>query len=302
MLGVDYSSGPPRAEKIREAGYGFAARYVSNPGNPKNITRAEATALRRAGVDVVVVFERYAKRPLEGAGAGHADGVTSRSQAEAAGAPPNSAIYAAVDFDVTSSAQLRAVAAYFDGFRTGLGPHPAGGYGEYAVVNALLVGRHVTYGWQTAAWSGGRLLRSAHLYQRAQTVKIDGVSCDVDVALQAHYGGWATSAIHTPGGRANPHHAPTRVISFPPPGKGAGAVTRIRVAGKVRLAQHGDDVKWVQWAAGMPAHDIDGVAGPGTHGAIVEFQHHHHDMHGRPLRADGVAGPLTRWAMAQVRR
>jgi peptidoglycan hydrolase-like protein with peptidoglycan-binding domain len=302
VLGVDYSAGPPSPVKLREHGFVFAARYVSSPGNPKNLTRAEAVGLRRAGVDIVVVFETYAKRPLAGSGAGHADGVAARSQAEAAGAPPNSAIYAACDFDVTSSAQLRTVAGYFDGFRTGLGPHPAGGYGEYDVVNALLVGRHVTYGWQTAAWSRGRLLRSAHLYQRAQTVKIDGVSCDVDVALQAHFGSWATGAIHVPGGRPNPHRAPTRVISFPPPARGAGPVTRIRIGGRPRVVQHGADVAWVQWGAGMPGREIDGIAGPATHDAIDEFQGHHHDMHGRPLHRDGVAGPLTRWALAQVRR
>lgn len=302
MLGIDYSSGVPAPAAVLEAGYGFIARYVSNVGNPKNLTAAEARAARAAGLDIVVVFESTASRSLGGVGAGHVDGLAARAQAEAAGAPVNSAIYAAVDFDVTSTAQLAAVAAYFDGFRGVLGPHPAGAYGELSVVDALLTGRHVTYGWQTGAWSGGKLSRLAHLYQRIGGVTVGGVSCDVDVALAPDFGQWGRAAIAHPTAHPNPYAFGTRPVGYPIPPGARGHQAVIVIGGRRVVVEVGTDVKAVQWAAGLPFAGVDGIAGPATHAAIIRFQTGHRDARGRPLTRDGVAGPLTIGAMRAIRR
>jgi hypothetical protein len=199
VMGIDFAYGPLAAASIRAAGYRFACRYVSNrPGNPKNLTREEAAALRAAGLDVVVVFEHGATRPLLGSAAGSVDGHRAREQADAAGAPPGSAIYAAIDFDVQPD-QLDAVRAYLDGFGAAVAPHPAGVYGGWRAMYAAENLRRVRYRWQAAAWAYGRGTHpDAHLRQHADQVVIDGVPCDVNTALAADYGGWAMA---DPGGR-----------------------------------------------------------------------------------------------------
>lgn len=198
IKGVDYAYGRPSPAALRAAGYRFACRYVSYDGNPKNLTVAEARALRQAGLDVVVVFERDADRPIEGAAAGAEDGASAKRQADALGAPPGSAIYAAVDFDPTS-AQMPVVLAYLKAFARACDPHPCGAYGGYRVIDAAK--GIVRYLWQAGAWSTWlnpatgrreyRLHPAAHLRQYAGTVQVDGVSCDVNDALQPDYGGWA---------------------------------------------------------------------------------------------------------------
>lgn len=200
VQGLDYAYGRPAPAGIRAAGYAFVCRYVSTPGNGKNLTKTEASALRAAGVDVVVVFERSASRPLGGATAGKADGAAARSQAQACGAPAASAIYAAVDFDPQPS-EMRTVLAYLAAFARACAPHPCGVYGGWRVIDAASTAGVGRYLWQAGAWStfpnpatGRRAYRlhpDAHLRQFAGTVVVDGVTCDRDVALAADYGGWA---------------------------------------------------------------------------------------------------------------
>ena len=59
-------------------------------------------------------------------------------------------------------------------------------------------------------------------------------------------------------------------------------------------------VKFVQWVLNKegcypPGSDnsIDGSCGPATVEAIKNYQRKHNDMNGKPLEADGSAGPLT---------
>jgi hypothetical protein len=57
LEGVDYSIGPLSSEALRSSGLAFVCRYVSTPGNRKNLS-AEAIADWSAnGIGIVVVFE-----------------------------------------------------------------------------------------------------------------------------------------------------------------------------------------------------------------------------------------------------
>jgi hypothetical protein len=61
-FGLDYSDSSMSAGSIHGVGADFICRYVSRPGEPKNIDREEALAMSRAGIDIVLVFETTADR------------------------------------------------------------------------------------------------------------------------------------------------------------------------------------------------------------------------------------------------
>jgi len=65
----------------------------------------------------------------------------------------------------------------------------------------------------------------------------------------------------------------------------------------VKRGDRGDDVRYVQWAVGVP---VDGTYGNQTDHAVRLFQRYHKDEHGRPLVQDGQVGRLTLHALSQV--
>jgi len=186
--GVDYVSGPSPAA-LKRAGKDFVCRYVSTPGNPKNITKTEVKFLQKANIDIVIVFETTAARSLAGYSAGVYDATSALEQAKAAGGPADSAIYFAVDFDATEDEQL-VINRYLLGAAHVLGKNKVGVYGGIWVVKRALEAGICKYGWQTYAWSGGRLYEKAHIYQYKNGVYIAGANCDLDRAYRADFGQW----------------------------------------------------------------------------------------------------------------
>jgi hypothetical protein len=184
--GVDYSSGRPGGKALAAAGMRFAARYLSHT-EKKNLTRSEATDLAEHGVSVVVVWETTAQRASAGRAAGAADAREAAAQAAACGQPRTRPIYFAVDYDAAPSA----VVAYFQGVASVIGLPRTGVYGGYRVVDYLLDHRLASWAWQTVAWSGGRWDQRAHIRQYASTVRINGVTCDHDTAMQTDFGQWS---------------------------------------------------------------------------------------------------------------
>jgi hypothetical protein len=78
--GVDYSFGRPNLKILHDPGYlyDFVIRYVGSSDQRKNITKDEADSIKRAGLDVVIVFENSATRMRAGYTAG-ADGLTPKA-------------------------------------------------------------------------------------------------------------------------------------------------------------------------------------------------------------------------------
>jgi len=103
-------------------------------------------------------------------------------------------VYLAADFDVTSSAQMTTVERCLDGAAGVLGRGRVGVYGEADVIDACLGTRHATFGWQTRAWSGGRVSGRAHLLQQVGYVYPGGVQCDRSTVLKADWGQWPDPA------------------------------------------------------------------------------------------------------------
>lgn len=203
--GIDRSWDRTAASAIAAAGYSFVMRYLSAADGGKNIHADEAAELHGAGLDIGLVYESYARRPLEGHAAGVADGQTAVAQAEAIGFPHGCAIYAACDFDATE-AQQAPIDDYLRGFTEGMGgKYETGVYGGFYVVSRSKANGSSTKFWQTLAWSGGQVMDGVHIYQNGATDF--GGGADVDEARQDNIGSWKADGSH-PAPAPNPTPSP----------------------------------------------------------------------------------------------
>lgn len=163
LQGVDYSAGPLTAVQARAAGLSFICRYVSSPGEWKNLRRSEVVDFLTNGIGLVVVFEEHpVERPLGGYAEGVADARSADAQVAALGVP-GCPIYFAIDFDVVAG-QLGIIDAYMDGVSSVVGFARTGAYGSHRTITHLFNGGRIRYGWAAVAW-GGALDARAHIYQ-----------------------------------------------------------------------------------------------------------------------------------------
>jgi hypothetical protein len=190
MKGLDYSSGRPDLKKVKALLYGFVARYLFFPiVGGKGITLGEATAIRAAGLGLVVVYESYAGRAKEGPVAGVADGKTALAWARSIGFPDSRPLYFAVDFSPTT-VELVFVDAYLKGVASVIGAARVGVYGSYAVVEHCQATSTARWFWQTYAWSAGKVSPHTHLLQYLNGQTVAGVSVDLNESRQLDFGAW----------------------------------------------------------------------------------------------------------------
>jgi len=199
--GVDYAA-PAGANTLRTlklGGNSFVCRYVSTPGNPKNISPVEASACKELGVKIVLVFETTANRALDGEDAGRFDARSAQRQAQTTGVWGRfrkPIIYFAVDFDSTPK-EWPVIHSYLKGAQTVLKGR-AGVYGGYWTVKRALDSKVVRFAWQTYAWSGGAWDPRAQLHQYANGKSVAGLSVDLDRAVHFDYGQWPRPLIPRP--------------------------------------------------------------------------------------------------------
>lgn len=189
MEGVDYSTGRPNLDQLWTAGKRFVCRYLAYLPNPKVLTGTELYALHNKGFGVVLNWEQASGDMAYGFSRGQTHAREAFRQAQALNAPGAIPVYFSCDFDVTSSATMTAVRDYLAGAVTVLGRNRVGVYGEYDVIETM-VGDVCDWGWQTYAWSGGRVSGKAHIYQYRNAVPIAGAECDLDRTLQDNFGAW----------------------------------------------------------------------------------------------------------------
>jgi hypothetical protein len=184
---LDYSQGRPSGAAVHAAGHAGVVRYIGTPGRTKNLTRAEYQDMDRNGIGVAVVYENHAGDAGGGWGAGVTAAQLARADADVVGFPRSRPIYFAVDSDQVTSANFAAVSSYLDGAASVLGSDHVGVYGEFDVIEKN-VGSHARFGWQTAAWSGGRRSGKAALFQRIGTAIVGGIACDINDILATDWG------------------------------------------------------------------------------------------------------------------
>lgn len=190
MKGLDYSSSRPDLSAVKKAGYGFVARYLFTPvPGGKGISKAEAMAIRAAGLGLVLIYEWFAGRAKEGRAAGGADGLQALAQARAIGFPDTRPIYFAVDYNAPSSDQP-AIDEYLKGAAAAIGIGRVGVYGSYGVVERCFASGSAKWFWQTYAWSAGKVSTHTHFLQYKNGQTIGGASVDLNESKQADFGAW----------------------------------------------------------------------------------------------------------------
>ncbi len=191
MLVLDYSAGRPGAAAIKRAGYGGAVRYIGFPSRVKCTDRAELADFTRHGLGMALVHEDHTEDWLGGFSRGRQAGARARDHANRIGFPRDRPIYLAVDRDVVTGGEFGVMTEYLRGASQTLGGIGVTGvYGEYDVCVRAHRARVARWFWQCRAWSGtpARLFPGRHLYQRAGTVRVGGVDCDVNDVLQRDWG------------------------------------------------------------------------------------------------------------------
>lgn len=195
--GIDYSTGRPTEAHMNAAGVRFVARYASDPGNPKNITAAEAAWHRGAGRDIVIVYERTARRALGGSALGYHDAESGSLQTIGAGGPHDAVLYLAADWDV-SPAEVPPVLDYLRGAGAALNIERVGVYGGRRIIAAAKAAGVAGYFWQTLAWSWNSQrhetdwVPGVHIQQYAidKPIRPGGANVDFNRAMTADFGQW----------------------------------------------------------------------------------------------------------------
>jgi hypothetical protein len=191
-IGVDYSTARPATSALVSAGATFVIRYVSTPGNPKNMSLAEVQTLNAAGLDVVTNYETTQGFMLGGYSAGVSAAKAALEQARAAGMPDRRPVYFSLDLDphTLTDLQWRNVFAFLDGAASVLGRDMVGGYGGYLFLKRAFDAGKIAWGWQTYGWSGGVWEPRAQIQQFSNGQRVGGASVDYDRAMAPDFGQW----------------------------------------------------------------------------------------------------------------
>ncbi len=188
---IDYAGGYSSAApvRLRRAGVGIAARYVGGSAW-KSLTRSEANALRKQGIDIISIYEpKSAGWMLGGYKAGVKAAKIARAATVKCGGPKDALIYFACDVDTHNYA---AVNACLRGAASVIGKKRVGIYGSYYVCNSALKGGYAAKAWQTIAWSNRKVLPRAAFYQTAPKVHGNlGLDYDSNFARTEDMGQWA---------------------------------------------------------------------------------------------------------------
>lgn len=194
--GIDYAGGRPSGADIKNAGYGFVCRYLSDggPGLPgKQLLPGEVADLVANGVGIVFNWEATGTTAKGGFNAGVADAQAAlQGVISAVGHDPGNPIYFSLDWDATPDDQTP-INAYFQGVSSVIGIDRTGVYGGYWPVSRALDAGVVKWAWQCQAWSGSNQDPRINILQRNNDgyVTVDGVQCDQNTALTDNFGQYA---------------------------------------------------------------------------------------------------------------
>lgn len=303
MPGADYSMGRPGGQALAAAGVTFVMRYAARGRDNVNVHRDEVDDLLSHGIAVGVVNEHEAAYLLGGHSRGADAAAGARDVAVAAGLSGNLPIYFACDFDATlggppvSAAaidNMRRLLDTLQGAATALGGWQyVGLYGSVFVQDWIYVNTPLSRFWQCAAWSRGVVSPRAAIYQRAQQITVNGVSCDVnDLQLPALAGLYGLTSPPAPVSTETAR-AVQRAVRAAPDGIWGPDTDRrceaVRAMRNVPTRASRDLVRYLQGAVLVVR--TDGIWGPVTSLAWISVVRRVQGALGVP--ADGIWGPQT---------
>lgn len=190
---VDTTSALPA---LKAAGVRAVMRYYASERQDnlpeKRITRAEADAIRAAGLSIGIAYQYFNNRfESMTAARGRADAAYALAYArDAIGQPAGSAIYFGVDGDWPAPRQIDAVLAYFDAAATVMsragGPYRIGVYGSGRSCEALSARGLAERFWlaRSTGWTGTPAFYNGggwSLYQTMHEVARGGIRLDTNV-------------------------------------------------------------------------------------------------------------------------
>jgi hypothetical protein len=189
---------------IKQAGHAFVGRYLSK-SSWKVIGKAEADALRQAGLAIVLVYEDGPTAPTYFSfGRGQTDGARAANQANALGAPDNTTIYFAVDYDASEDDVDGVITQYFQGVISSLRSFAASGnpqyrvgiYGSGATCGAITAAGLASMGWLAcaSAWRGHDKYTDWSLLQNLPHT-VCGLDADPDRAIDGDYGAFSAAPV-----------------------------------------------------------------------------------------------------------
>ena len=192
--GVDYSatawSGSPSVAVLRAEGKLFVGLYAVNDKSPagRGITAEEYARMVAGGIDVFLYWQTTTNWMLDGWPAGVAGAQNAQANMLAAGMPPATPVYFAVDFDAQPH-DMAAIDDCLQGAASVLGAERVGVYGGWAVMDHCSNAGTAKWFCQTLAWMYGRGWHPvAHLHQYDFNAWIDGTNCDLVRATTENYG------------------------------------------------------------------------------------------------------------------
>jgi hypothetical protein len=191
---IDYAWPPhPSVQQLRAFGAVGVARYICPTPNTKIITAGEYRTLTQGGMATVFVWENYADDFIRTGFDAAAAARMSVAHLAGIGAPADSIIYYALDWDIQPSQWATVVSRLRSGPVAVHGAARTGIYGPYDALEWARRDGVASWFWQagmSTAWSGGRnrnLWNGAHLRQRRK-VKIGDADCDANDIIQENYG------------------------------------------------------------------------------------------------------------------
>jgi hypothetical protein len=182
----------PHVAAIKANEYDFVARYLSQ-SHWKVVGAAEAAAITAGGLGLVLVYEDGPTASnYFSFGRGQADGVRAAQQASLIGAPSDTVLYFAVDYDASTADIEGVITQYFNGVADAVksfaaangNAYAAGVYGSGATCNAITGAGLARCSWlaQSRGWSGHDTYTGWSIRQGMPAV-IAGLSVDPDDAI-----------------------------------------------------------------------------------------------------------------------
>lgn len=186
-----------RLAKLKEKGVVAIVRYYNYANSStlpeKRLEPAEASAIRKAGIKIGVVFQQRQNDPADFT-VGKGENACRRAVqlARNINQPAGSTIYFAVDKDFVKSSHIDAVADFFRGVSAAMGElakaerYAIGAYGSGKVLASLLDAKLIEHAWlaQSTGWSGYKSFKDSRRWKLLQgpVTKVGGLDCDTNTA------------------------------------------------------------------------------------------------------------------------